>query len=168
MIAIRLHLGHFQTVQILTHQEFVISCGSVFVLLSSGVLSLHVIIKRNGLLSTERVAIDTSHGNVTGKASCALVFKLSVTTDGKPHIALAGFFICAVHVKFLGQYTIYIDVHHTLGRIVDSHNMVVFAALGNDATGYNLGFSTHVGFKRNLVALAAVTDKNLTSTAFVG
>ena len=116
-------------------------------LLSSGVLSLHVIIKRNGLLGTERVAIDTSHSNVTGKASRALVFNLGVTADGKPHIALTGFFIHAVYIEFLGQDTIYIDVHYTLGRIVDSHNMVVFSALGNDAAGYNLGFSTHIGFK---------------------
>ena len=115
--------------------------------LGSGVLSLHVIIKRNGLLGTERVAVDTSHGNVTGKAARALVFGLGVTANGKPHIALASFFIHAVYIEFLGQDTINIDVHHTLGRIVYRYNMIVFAALGNDATGYNLGFSTHIGFK---------------------
>ena len=152
---------------VLTNEESVISGRSICMLFRTGILGLYFVVKRNGLLCAERITINTCQSNIACKATCTTVIGVGIATDGKPHVAFTCLFIRTVHVEFLRQCSIHIDVHHTLGRVVYSHDVIVLATFRYDSRSYNLGLSTHVSFKRNLVVLTAVADKNLATAAFV-
>ena len=130
---------------------------------------------------------ETAHGYIDGKSEIAirecltsryqrdeyvLADKLSewYFKEEQDIVPLFESQLAACGVDYFDFYLLHNVYEKSIERYLDPDLGVLAYFLEQKRLGRikHLGFSTHVGFKRNLVALAAVTDKNLTSTAFVG